>query len=113
MRTAAQSSKLTPMPCPSLAEVESAQADESLRLIEIERVADTLIVARPANLRDRQEKADLFRLREDGRSAEKVSVELGRKSAHEVEILSGLEAGDRVILADMSEWIEEPVIQIR
>lgn len=58
--------------------------------IEVDRVADTLIVVRPTNLRDGQERAELFRLREDGRSAEKVSVELGRKSASEVEILSGL-----------------------
>jgi len=30
-----------------------------------------------------------------------------------MEILSGLEAGDRVLQGDMTDWLEEPVIRIR
>lgn len=81
--------------------------------IQIERVPDTLVVGRPAGMRDDQERVEMFRLSGDGKRAEQVSVEIGRISAREVEILSGLEAGDEVILADMTEWLEEPVVRIR
>jgi RND family efflux transporter MFP subunit len=82
--------------------------------IEIERVAETLVVDRPPQLRDDQEIVELFRfLDADGRRAERVRVEVGRRSAREVEILSGLKAGDRIILADMTDWLEESVIRIR
>jgi multidrug efflux pump subunit AcrA (membrane-fusion protein) len=33
-----------------------------------------------------------------------VQVKLGRTSVNEVEIVSGLSAGDQVILSDMSNW---------
>ena len=81
--------------------------------IEIDRVADTLVLERPAGLRDDQKTVRLFRLVGDGVRAERVTVEIGRLSTREIEIASGLEAGDRVILADMTDWIEEPVIRIR
>jgi HlyD family secretion protein len=82
--------------------------------IEIQRVADTLVLDKPAGLREDAESVELFRFTdEDQRRAEKVRVEVGRFSASEVEILSGLEAGDRVILANMTDWLEEPVIRIR
>jgi RND family efflux transporter MFP subunit len=82
--------------------------------IEIERVSETLVVDRPPQLRDDQDSVELFRfVDEDGHRAEKVHVEVGRRSAREVEILSGLTAGDRVILADMTDWLEEPVLRIR
>jgi RND family efflux transporter MFP subunit len=81
--------------------------------IQIERVADTLVVGKPPQLRDDQERVELFRLDDEGKRAERVSVEIGRVSAREVEILSGLDAGDQIILADMTEWLEEPVVRIR
>ena len=37
-------------------------------------------------------------------SATRVQVKLGRTSVNEVEIVSGLNAGDQVILSDMSAW---------
>ncbi len=39
-----------------------------------------------------------------GGTATRVSVRLGRVSAQSVEVLEGLEAGDRVIVSDMSRW---------
>lgn len=80
--------------------------------IELERVPDTLLLDRPVQLRDEDETISLFRLI-DGDRAERVRVEVGRASPRQVEILSGLEPGDQVILADMSEWVDEPVVRIR
>ena len=81
--------------------------------IELDRVADTLLLGKPAGMRDEQESIALFRLLGDGDRAERVIVEIGRASARQVEILSGLEPGDEIILADMTEWIDEPIVRIR
>jgi HlyD family secretion protein len=80
--------------------------------IELDRVPDTLLLDRPVQLRDEDETVSLFR-RIDGDRAERVEVAVGRASPQQIEILSGLESGDDVILADMSEWVDEPVVRIR
>jgi multidrug efflux pump subunit AcrA (membrane-fusion protein) len=81
--------------------------------IEIDRAAETLVLDRPAALRDDQKEVNLFRLDGAGTRARRVKVEVRRISARQVEIASGLAAGDRVILADMTEWLDEPEIRIR
>lgn len=81
--------------------------------IELERVPDTLVLDRPAGLRGEFEQVSLFRLNGAGDRAERQSVEVGRASNRQVEILTGLSAGDRVILADLSEWADEPILRIR
>jgi HlyD family secretion protein len=45
----------------------------------------------------------LFKLQHDG-SATRIQVKLGRSSVNAVEILSGLNVGDQVVLSDMSVW---------
>ena len=80
--------------------------------IEIARVADTLVLDRPAALPDDQTHVRLFRM-EGGGHARRTEVEIGRMSARQVEIVRGLKAGDKVILADMTEWADEPEIRIR
>ena len=71
--------------------------------IEIERLDDALFVGRPAYGQAHQ-KVSLFRLDEDGQVARRVSVELGRTSVSTIEVLTGLEEGDRIILSDTSAW---------
>jgi HlyD family secretion protein len=80
--------------------------------IEIARVPDTLVLDRPAALRDDQKDVRLFRIEGGGSRARRVEVRIGRISARQVEIAGGLKAGDRVILADMTEWADEPQIRI-
>ncbi len=82
----------------------SARPDLSVDgTIELERLPDVLHVGRPAF---GQEKGTvgLFRLAKDGTEAARVQVKLGRSSVNTVEVLEGLEEGDRVILSDMSAW---------
>jgi HlyD family secretion protein len=80
--------------------------------IELDRVPDTLLLDRPVQLRDEDETVALFRRVDDAR-AERVTVEVGRASPRQIEILDGLAPGDDVILADMSEWVDEPLVRIR
>jgi HlyD family secretion protein len=81
--------------------------------IELERVEDALILDRPAGLRDGAHEIELFRLSRSGSTAERVTVEIGRASARQVEILEGLDVGDHVILADLSDWQSHEEIRIR
>jgi HlyD family secretion protein len=71
--------------------------------IQIERLADVLFVGRPAQGQG-EGLVGLFRLGEDGRTATRASVRLGRSSVSTVEILDGLKVGDSVILSDTSAW---------
>jgi len=70
--------------------------------IELERLRDVLFVGRPAFGQD-QSAVGLFKLQPDG-SASRVQVKLGATSVNVVEIRSGLNVGDQVILSDMSNW---------
>jgi len=71
--------------------------------IEIERLANVLHVGRPA-YGQANSPVGLFKLVENGHYAERVTVQLGRASVSDIEIVSGLKQGDRVILSDMSRW---------
>ena len=46
----------------------------------------------------------LFKVAEGGGGASRVQVKLGRSSVNTIEIVEGLNEGDRVILSDMSAW---------
>ncbi|MGH7729783.1 MAG: efflux RND transporter periplasmic adaptor subunit, partial [Candidatus Eiseniibacteriota bacterium] len=80
--------------------------------IEIERLADVLSVGRPASGAS-ETTARLFRLEPDGRTAVRVPVRLGRASFNAVEVLGGLQAGDRIILSEMSRWDNVDRVRLR
>jgi HlyD family secretion protein len=69
--------------------------------IELERLTDVLFVGRPA-FGQEESTVGLFKVDPDGSGATRVQVKLGRSSVNTVEILSGLNVGDIVILSDMS-----------
>jgi HlyD family secretion protein len=71
--------------------------------IELERLVDVLYVGRPA-YGQANSRIGLFRLDPGEDTATRVPVELGRTSVTTVEIVSGLQEGDRVILSDTSQW---------
>ncbi len=71
--------------------------------IEIERLGQVLHVGRPT-YGQANSTIGLFRLTPDGSEAERVQVTLGRTSANAVEIVTGLKAGDEVILSDMTRF---------
>jgi HlyD family secretion protein len=70
--------------------------------IELERMVDVMYVGRPA-LAQEQSAVGLFAVQSDG-TATRVQAKIGRMSVNAVEILSGLEVGDEVVLSDMSAW---------
>ncbi len=78
--------------------------------IEIERLENVLYVGRPA-YGQANSMVSMFRILETG-EAIRTTVQLGRTSVSEIEILGGLEVGDEVILSDMSSWDEFDRIQL-
>lgn len=71
--------------------------------IQIERLKNVLFTGRPTSGTGTGMVA-LFKVTEGGKAAERVQVVLGRSSVNTVEIIKGLQLGDRVILSDMSNW---------
>jgi len=70
--------------------------------IELERLDDVLYMGRPA-FGQEQSTVGIFKVEADG-TARRTTVKLGRHSVNSIEILSGLNVGDKVILSDMSAW---------
>ena len=71
--------------------------------IELERLPDVLHVGRPAYGQG-ESTVGLFKLDPDGKYASRVPVKLGRTSVNAIQIVQGLNVGDRVIISDMSTW---------
>jgi HlyD family secretion protein len=70
--------------------------------IQLERLDNVVYVGRPA-FGQEQSAVTLFKLQPDA-VATRAQVKLGRTSVNSVEIVSGLNSGDQVILSDMSAW---------
>jgi HlyD family secretion protein len=80
--------------------------------VEIERLADILFVGRPVH-GEANSTVGLFKVVDDGKEASRVQVQLGRSSVNTVEIVRGLEVGDKVILSDMSAWDNYDRVQLK
>jgi HlyD family secretion protein len=70
-------------------------------VIDLDRIPDTLQVGRPA-FGNENSTISLFKLSPDGKTAVRVQVKVGVAAVNVIQILSGLQAGDTVILSDMS-----------
>jgi HlyD family secretion protein len=83
---------------------DGARADLSVDgTIELEKLKDVLYVGRPVHGQP-DSTISLFKISPDGSEANRVNVKLGRSSVTTIEVLSGLQVGDKVILSDMSQW---------
>jgi HlyD family secretion protein len=71
--------------------------------VTLENLRDVLFVGRPVHGQS-DSTIGIFKLVDDGSEAVRVNVKLGRSSVNTIEILQGLNVGDKVILSDMSAW---------
>jgi multidrug efflux pump subunit AcrA (membrane-fusion protein) len=82
---------------------KSARPDLSITgKINVSELTNTLYVQRPAFVRANVI-SNLYRLDEEG-YARKISVKLGQGSVSQIQILSGLEVGDEIVLSDTTTW---------
>ncbi len=70
--------------------------------INVSELENTLYVQRPAFVRSNAS-SSLYRLDKEG-YARKVTVQLGLGSVSQIQIISGLHAGDEIVLSDTSNW---------
>jgi multidrug resistance efflux pump len=80
--------------------------------IEVARIEDALYTGRPA-YGQAQSSVQLFKIVDNGSAAVRVTVQLGLASVNAVQILGGLDRGDRVILSDMSQWDNVDRVRLR
>ena len=80
--------------------------------VTLENLKNVLYVGRPVHGQS-DSTISLFKLVDDGSDAVRVNVKLGRTSVNTVEILQGLNVGDKVILSDMSQWDNVDRVQLR
>jgi HlyD family secretion protein len=71
--------------------------------VELERLENVVYVGRPAFGQERST-VGIFKLDGAGTYATRTPVQLGRSSVNTIEVLNGLQPGDRVILSDMSQY---------
>jgi HlyD family secretion protein len=71
--------------------------------IELERLDNVVFVGRPA-FGQENNTVGMFKLVPGSNEATRTPVKLGKSSVNTIEILSGLNPGDQVILSDTSAW---------
>lgn len=80
--------------------------------VQLERLNNILFTGRPA-FGAASGTVSMFKLEPDGEHAVRVSVELGRSSVNTIEIIRGLEPGDRVVLSDMTQYANVDRVRIK
>jgi HlyD family secretion protein len=78
--------------------------------IRLEELNDIIFVGRPA-FGQENSSVSLFKCTGD-REAARTTVKLGRSSVNTIEIVDGLQPGDKVILSDMSTYDEYQRVQL-
>jgi len=71
--------------------------------IEYRHLNDVVFMGRPV-IGQANQKIGLFKVDPDGKGATRVTVSLGASSVNTIQVMDGLQVGDRVILSDMSAW---------
>lgn len=80
--------------------------------VEFERLEEILFIGRPV-FGQPNSQISLFKVAADGKTATRVPVKLGRASVTSIEVVEGLNVGDRVILSDMSAQDQYQKIQLK
>ncbi len=71
--------------------------------VVIQRLDNVTFVGRPT-FGQANSQVSIFKLTEDGKFADRITIRLGASSVNKMQVLEGLTEGDVVILSDMSRW---------
>jgi HlyD family secretion protein len=80
--------------------------------VQLERLDDILYVGRPSLGQD-DSTVGLFKLTSSSGDASRVQVALGKSSVNAIQVKSGLNEGDTVVLSDMSAWDAYDRVRLR
>jgi HlyD family secretion protein len=81
-------------------------------IITVGGLTNVVYVGRPV-FAQANSRVTLFKIEPDGHSAKRVVVQFGAASVNRIEVKSGLQPGDRVILSDMSKYDGVDAIGLR
>lgn len=81
-------------------------------VVEFERLANVVKVKRPASSRP-ESQMTIFKISEGSDTAIRVPITYGKASVSQIEVVEGLQPGDKVILSDMSDWDDYDKIRIQ
>jgi HlyD family secretion protein len=91
----------------------SARIDQSMEgVIDVETIPNALFVARPVGAQPSTAGA-VFRLAADDELARRVPVQVGPASVGEISIVSGLAAGDRIVVSEPGVWATRESIKLQ
>ncbi len=79
--------------------------------IEISRLDNALFIQRPA-FAPKHSTTELYQITQDGRFAQRRSVTLGQSSVNYIQIVSGLKAGDTIVISSTTDWLEHSEVLI-
>jgi HlyD family secretion protein len=83
---------------------KGARADLTVEgIINLASLGDVLFMPRPSSARENGT-VGIFKLNPAGSEAERTQVAFGKSSVSEIQVLSGLSVGDKVILSDTSQY---------
>ena len=71
--------------------------------VYISQLPHTLYVGKPSYVKNDAEIA-VYKLDPDGRYATRVNIKAGKVSLNYLQVLQGLEPGDRIITSEIAEW---------
>jgi HlyD family secretion protein len=80
--------------------------------IYISRLPDALYVGKPSYVKN-DAAINVYKLDPEGRYASRVTIRAGKVSLHELQVLEGLEAGDRIITSEVGEWQDQDRILLK
>jgi HlyD family secretion protein len=80
--------------------------------VEITRMPNVVQVQRPA-FGQENSAVRIFRVTPDGNYAEAVTVKFGRTSVTQIQILSGLKVGDKVIVSDVTSQVPDTADRVQ
>jgi HlyD family secretion protein len=80
--------------------------------VEIQRLDDVIYVGRP-QIGSPNQTVTLFKLEPDGREAVRTTVTFGAASVNHIEVKSGLNPGDVVLLSELSQWDSYDRLRLR
>ena len=80
--------------------------------IEIEKLPHVMFMGRPG-FGNAESSVGIFKVEPNGKEAKRVTVKLGKASVNVIQVLGGLNVGDKVIISDMSQFDNDSRVRIK
>lgn len=80
-------------------------------IISISNVEDSLYIKRPVHAQGGS-RSELYRISKKNNIAERMVVEFGKASTDTIEVKSGLQEGDQVVVSETSKWGSHEIVNI-